>query len=305
MAASAALFVLNNSKATFEGTYNYNVSCFENGSYIDGSRFDVRDLVSLEKLEKYKSENPKLAKVNMEKAYYDGAIESIEQVITYRPNEKKVKDTDPDQVIDQSYFRIVLRKKALSFSQAQALTRAIANEANSVNKAIVENADNKLFLRLYDSADDFASQISYLESQYKLIIRKYDNLIANYGDLTLSDSSTLSGKLTEIKETFKDNELNVGGVFVNLNNELSANGYVKNYAVEKQTIENQKLVLQQEKKVNIDKKNELINQRDALLAATTAGTIYSKSKNSFFDRQMIYYNIYDTEGLLSGNGMSE
>ena len=33
-----------------------------------------------------------------------------------------------------------------------------------------------------------------------------------------------------------------------------------------------------------------------------AGTMYSAAKGTFFDRQTIYYNIYDTEGVLSGNG---
>ena len=39
------------------------------------------------------------------------------------------------------------------------------------------------------------------------------------------------------------------------------------------------------------------------LFEVVAGTIYSAGKDSFFDRQMIYYHIYDTEGVLSGNGM--
>ena len=33
-----------------------------------------------------------------------------------------------------------------------------------------------------------------------------------------------------------------------------------------------------------------------------AGSMYSAAKGTFFDRQTIYYNIYDTEGVLSGNG---
>jgi hypothetical protein len=38
-----------------------------------------------------------------------------------------------------------------------------------------------------------------------------------------------------------------------------------------------------------------------LLALTevVAGSMYSKTHNSFFDRQMIYYNIYDTQGIIS------
>ena len=38
-----------------------------------------------------------------------------------------------------------------------------------------------------------------------------------------------------------------------------------------------------------------------LLAATevVAGGMYAKAHNSFFDRQIIYYNLYDTQGVLS------
>ena len=39
------------------------------------------------------------------------------------------------------------------------------------------------------------------------------------------------------------------------------------------------------------------------LFEVVAGTLYSAGKDSFFDRQMIYYHIYDTEGVLSGNGL--
>ena len=34
-----------------------------------------------------------------------------------------------------------------------------------------------------------------------------------------------------------------------------------------------------------------------------AGTLYSSAKGSFYDRQTIYYNIYDSEGVISGNGL--
>ncbi|MBQ6587250.1 MAG: hypothetical protein IJI01_01065 [Butyrivibrio sp.] len=39
------------------------------------------------------------------------------------------------------------------------------------------------------------------------------------------------------------------------------------------------------------------------LFEVVAGTIYSVGRDSFYDRQTIYYHIYDTEGVLSGNGM--
>ncbi|WP_029232354.1 DUF6056 family protein [Butyrivibrio sp. VCB2006] len=42
-----------------------------------------------------------------------------------------------------------------------------------------------------------------------------------------------------------------------------------------------------------------------VVVEVTAGMLYSKGKDSFFDRQMIYYHIYDTEGLLPGNGLGE
>lgn len=35
----------------------------------------------------------------------------------------------------------------------------------------------------------------------------------------------------------------------------------------------------------------------------TAGMLYAESRNSFYDRQTIYYHLYDTEGVLSGNGL--
>ena len=34
-----------------------------------------------------------------------------------------------------------------------------------------------------------------------------------------------------------------------------------------------------------------------------AGMLYSHSRETFFDRQTIYYHIYDTQGAVSGNGI--
>ena len=37
---------------------------------------------------------------------------------------------------------------------------------------------------------------------------------------------------------------------------------------------------------------------------SVAGSLYSAGRDSFYDRQTVYYHIYDTDGALPGNGLT-
>lgn len=267
LVASGAIFLMNGLTSTYEGLYNYYVASLADGAYIDGSRFDVRDLVTLNKLEKYKSENPELSKLNMEKVYYNGVIQSLRYEVFYKKNENKLNEEDDDYVVDKSGFYIVLTKRALSLTQAQTLTKAIANEANIISQQIVEEADYTQYLKLYTTSRIYENQIAYLEAQLDLISSKYDNLIRNYGDVVLSNGSRISDVNLQMLEHFQ----NVS--FSSLRSELASNGYVKDYTDYDIQIKKEIEALEREKNVDILKKQELINQRDALLSA--AGSLYS------------------------------
>ena len=266
----------NARKSTYVGMYDYYVSGLSEGVYVDGSKFDVRDLITLDKLNKYKAENEELANVDMNVAFRNGGIQYLKYTTIYRKNETKLNEEDNDYVVDKTGFRIVLKKRYFTFAEAQALTKAIANEANVITKEKIDSADYKEYLALYNQSIIYDNQISYLESQYNLLTNKYASLISNYNDGVLENGKKLSDVQLMLKEYFQ----NVS--FDALRVEMSLNGYVKDYTIYETQIQKQIEALNREKAVDTNKKEELINQRDALLAA--AGSLYSVELSAYNDQ---------------------
>ena len=271
--ACAGILLYNARKSTYEGLYDYYVVGLSEGVYVDESRFDVRDLITLDKLNQYKSENEELANVDMDVIYNKSVIKSLRYETIYRKNEAKMNDSDNDYVVDKKGFKIVLKKRYLSLAEAQALTRAIANEANVITEKKIENADYTQYLSLYDQSIIYDNQIIYLEGQYNLIASKYLTLIENYGDVLLENGKKLSDVRLLLQEYFQ----NVS--FDALRVEMSLNGYVKDYTIYEIQIQKQIDSLIRERDVDAKKKDELINQRDALL--TAAGSLYSVELSAY------------------------
>lgn len=288
LVSALAIIWYNGRTSTYVGLYDYYVSGLGNGTYIDGSRFDVRDLVTQAKLEQYKTEHEELKNLNMAEVYRNGVIKSIKYETLYKENPAKLNENDDDYVVDKKGYQIILQKKALTFEEAQVLTEAIAKEANIISQKIVANADYSQYLTLYNQSTIYENQIQYLEQQYHLIESKYDNLIAQYGDIVVENSMRLSDIKLQLREYFQ----NVS--FASLKNELSYNGYVKDYTDYEMQIKKQIESLNREKVVNTNKKNELIAQRDALLNA--AGSLYSVELTSYNDQIISLTNrIFDID----------
>ena len=288
--SGAAILVYNNSKSTYEGMYDYYVSGLADGKYIDGSRFDVRDLITLDKLQQYKEEHEELSKLNMEDVYYKGVIESLKFEVTYKKNETKMNDEDNEYVIDKAGYKIVLTKKALSLKQAQVLTKAIAEEANVISQQIVDNADYTQYLTLYKQSNNYDQQIEYLSAQYTTIYNKYTNLIEQYGDVVVKDGQKLSDIQLQMQEYFQ----NIS--FDSLKQELNYNGYVKTYEEYEIQIAKQIEALNREKAVAQQKKDELINQREQLVNAAAAGQLQTLELTAYNEQIIALTNrIFDIE----------
>lgn len=261
LASTIGILLYNKSKSTYVGFYEYYVSGLADGRYVDGSRFDVRDLITLEKLKQYQSEHEELAKLNVENVYYNGVIRSIEREITYREDKEKSTEENPVYVIAKDGYKIVLAKNAISAKEAKVLVKAIADEANIISQSIVDNADYSQFLTLYNQSNNYDQQLDYLSKQYEKIFNNYSNLIDQYGDVIVKDSLKLSDIRLQMQEYFQKITFN------SLKQELDFNGYVKDFNQYEMILLKQKEALSREKDVANLKKQELIAQRDALLGA--------------------------------------
>lgn len=274
--SAAGILFYNSRKQTYVGMFEYNVAGLsgKDGKYVDGSRFDVRDLITLEKLNQYKAEHEELSSLNMSTIYYKGAIKTLEWKEVYKKNDAKMTEDDNDFVLDKEGYQIVLKKTYFTKIQAQVLAQAIANEPSAISQSIVDNADYTQFLSLYSNSRIFDLRIDYLEDQYNLLYDKYTNMIEQYGDVVLTNGMKLSDVRLALQEYFQNYS------FDSYRNELNYKGYVKDYAEYEQTLNSDIEALKLEKKYAEIKKNELINQRTELVQAAT---MYSVELNAYND----------------------
>ena len=88
--------------------FHLNAINLENGgSYIDGSKFDYRDIISLNNLNRAKLTDEKFNVVDTASLISNGYI-NIEKKDIY---DEEVKDTEKKTVLKESYFQITLKKK--------------------------------------------------------------------------------------------------------------------------------------------------------------------------------------------------
>ena len=285
--STLAILLVNNSLSTYVATFDYNTQNFSNGTYLDGSHFDIRDSITLAKLNQYKNEHNELKKLNMEKVLDGNGIVSLTREIRYEENKEKQSEEDSNYIkIDEGY-KIVLKNAHFSGTEARVLVEAIANDALVVSKSIADNSNYAQFLTFYEKSAIYDRQIDYLDQQYRLLDSKYNNLLTIYGDTTLSNGQKVSDArialkdyfqseafVTEVKEEKKNNDkeevVDKGQsiLLASLKSELDINGYVKDYDGYSMQLEKQVDSLTREKNVTDAKKQELVNQRDALLNAS-------------------------------------
>lgn len=279
--STLAILLLNNQMSTYVGSFDYNTQNFSNGSYLDGSRFDIRDSITLEKLNQYKSEHNELKNLNMEKVHNGNGIVSLTHEVRYEENKEKQSEEDSNYIRIDDGYKIVLRNAYFSGTQARVLVEAIANDAVMTSKGIVENSNYSQYLTFYEKSSIYDRQIDYLNQQYRLLDSKYDTLLSLYGDATLNDGKRVSDARVALKEYFQseifvstqvetkknndDADKGQSAFLASLKSELDHNGYVKDYTGYDTQLEKQVDSLTREKNVVDAKKQELVNQRDALL----------------------------------------
>ena len=274
--STLGILFYNSRKQTYSSIFEYNLSGFQNNEYLDGTRFDVRDLITLEKLNEYKESSSILSNLDMEKIYYKNAIMSFKYEELYVKNEQKINKDDVDYLLDKEGFRIVLKKRFFTEEQAQALVELIAKEPVKLTKEKIEKVNYTRDLLLYNQSKIYDLSINYLENQYYTLINNYSKLINEFGDLVISDSEKISDRSRMLQEYFQNYS------FSSLRNELNQFGYVKDFENYESTLLSTKESLTLEKKYNSLLKDELIEQRKQLIQL--AGSMYSVELTAYNEK---------------------
>ena len=200
--------------------FHLNAINLENGgTYIDGSKFDYRDIISLSNLNRAKATNEKFSGMDGSKLISSGAI-NISKVDVY---DKEKLESEKKAEIKESYFQITLKKSAIGDTGlARDYIDALVGLAISDNNTKTDTMDYMSNLTSFDSSNRYDTQITYLQNQFNLIIEGYESLTNNYGNVA-SNGKNLSEYSKAVTTYFEDY------TFANLKSELEQYGYIKDY----------------------------------------------------------------------------
>lgn len=263
------LFIYNPGAKIYEVKFSYeNIPHLANGSYVDGSPFNYKDLIKRSTVEETVKNNSEFSSVDLE-VLLDSNDLTISEAVTY------LVEDDPESEVVDRYLSIKAPYKAFTDDkEASAFLSALIMNPVNKDKELINNLTYDANFELMTSATSYSVELSYIDQQINLITSGYDNLIAQYGDLNIYFSNgevsenNLGGvqyKLSQLK-TKLTSDLNELGYY-SYSSELSANGYIKNPELEKTLIANKIISLNKQKTDTETKITNLEGQLDKVLQA--------------------------------------
>ncbi len=296
------------------GLSNETVGGGENVSaYLDGSKFDVRDLITLEKLEKYKAENEELSSLDMSALYNGGNIKSFEYEVVYKEIPAAVSGQETPAVQGTAGYKLVMGTKGISLEQARVLARAIANEPVAVTKSIISQTKYNNYLTLFDGALNYEDKVDYLTSQLELLQNRYNYIIGRYGDMYLPNGYygaedpayylqdvRISDSLLMMNEYFQSHSL------TSMRNELVLNGYIQDSGIVQYTkiLQNERDTLNRELALATAKLTSLVALRNDLVDRSLGTTLQTAELASYNTEIVALSNsIEDIKDKIELNGI--
>jgi len=229
-------------------------------TYLNDTRFEIRDYFSEEALKSYKENDGVLADISIDKIITKNAIEEAQ----WKTVEEYNKDSNTTKVLSQNY-EVVFKKTQISFEEAKAIIKNATNKVVSDNISLLKEIDRKEYLSLYESALMFEDKVDALNKEFDYLLERYDVLIKRFGNVfALNDGS---------RKLISDNKNEVSGEYQN----TSFDGYLKEinnkaliYNKEETLVllESQVNDLEIELRYATNEKSDLISQRNAIISAS-------------------------------------
>ena len=250
------VYSFDKSRQIYTTRFNINaIDLEDSGTYIDGSKFDYRKIISLENLNRVKDSDEKFKGINTEGIVEGGSI-SITQKTIY---DEDILETEKKAVVKDQYYEITLTKGSISNTKlAKEFIDKLVNLCIDDSVAKVGALDYSSNLYSYDTSNKYDAQIAYIQNQYDFITEGYEDLIANYGNV-LSNNSNLTSYNKKVQKYFEEN------AFSSLKNELNQYGYIKDYDQTGRTYSTAVNSGVDSYKVGKLKLDQLVAQRDEIL----------------------------------------
>ncbi len=263
--------IYNRMKTKYVSTIDYvNVVGETDGTYINNSIFNYRDIIKLDNLTKVKNSNESFSSIDVEKISKN---EEITLTKTYDESSKLYT------------YSISIRTKFFKDSdQAKEFLYEVLNTPVSNLISIYETSDNKSYLSAYTDSNYYEIQIEALYNELNLIDNKYTELLKIYPESSIEGKNVseyqvlFQNKYGQTVEKNNENNKTVVKykVIEDLKNELSANNYVKDFDKNEAALLNEKAALQKQ----YDENEALIAAQEGRIEKYNGSLIIDNSKSS-------------------------
>ncbi len=198
----ALYYGYNPTKKEYSVKFSLNLPGDNNGNvyeYPDGGKFYYTDLVLSETLETVKAADGSFSGIDVADMAACGGIKIVRERVT--------EGTD-NKVVETSYILSVSSGYFTDAGQAKNFLMAVTNYP--ANYLLKMNLNYDAYLGLAARAEDYDTEIKYLEEQLDYVLKGYNTLISSYGESfvvppkdTSAQGRTLNDYLLSIRE-YKD-----------------------------------------------------------------------------------------------------
>ena len=208
-------FLMKNKQVTETG-YEYNFIGVTDREFPDGTLFEFRDLVSINKLQQIKSSSSLFNEIDIEAMSLDHNTSITRQV--------KDNATANELALSHNRYTLSIPLQYFDYDRDVAESFIMSLIESIIDEAEIKNQDLAIFnyLDLIVANVEYLDMISYYNNQYNLLTSSMNGFIATYGDVTYDGTN-----ITEMKETLTSLYSN-GYSFSDLTTIIKDNNYYKN-----------------------------------------------------------------------------
>lgn len=190
------LFWYNPNNATYQADFELTFSGSDQDIYPTGKKFNYRDIVSLDRLNKIKQSNSKYSKINIDKLYDENNIRI-----------SRLASSDTTKISNN--YSIVIADSGIN--DEKVIKDFISDLLKDVTNEIIVDVNSISYTYNFSGVDNYSlytDVLNFLIYQKDIIINAYENLILTYGESYSIDGTTLNAKLSTINNTIKNLSLN-------------------------------------------------------------------------------------------------
>ena len=186
------LFWYNPNNATYQSDFELTFSGSDQDIYPTGKKFNYRDIVSLDRLNKIKQSNSKYSKINIDKLYDENNIRI-----------SRLASSDTTKISNN--YSIVIADSGIN--DEKVIKDFISDLLKDVTNEIIVDVNSISYTYNFSEVDNYSlytDVLNFLIYQKDIIINAYENLILTYGESYSIDGTTLNAKLSTINNTIKN-----------------------------------------------------------------------------------------------------